>query len=145
MQTIVFKTVKISKTSDRTPPLVNAGPNQTKSAEFKQEGSASDSRSGIAFVEWRKFSGPGDVTFVPLKDLSTTISADTDGQYVIRLTATDNAGNSAFSEFTLCWGATSGCEDTDSGGGFGSSTVAIFIVAILAVVFIWFGIRFVIP
>lgn len=51
-------------------------------------------------------SGPGVITFGTPAALNTTISANTDGVYVIRLTATDNAGNSSNSTFTLTWDTT---------------------------------------
>jgi hypothetical protein len=56
---------------------------------------------------WTKVSGPGTITFGDDDDEDTTVTADTDGTYVIRLTVTDLAGNSDYDEFTLVWDTTS--------------------------------------
>jgi len=89
---------------DTTNPVANAGAGQTKKAQFTQTGSATDTGgSGVAVYAWSKVSGPGTITFGTDYLAETTISADTDGTYVIRLTATDNATNSGTDDFTLIW------------------------------------------
>jgi hypothetical protein len=88
---------------DKTPPTVSAGADKTAGAAFARVGTAADVTSGIATIAWTKVSGPGSVTFTPANALSTTISAGTDGSYVLRLTATDGAGNSAHSDMNLVW------------------------------------------
>jgi len=90
---------------DLTKPVVNAGLDQLKNAIFTQTGSATDT-NGIASFAWSKVSGTGAVAFGTINSSSTTISADTNGAYVIRLTATDNAGNVNSDDFDLTWDAT---------------------------------------
>lgn len=89
---------------DITPPTVNAGADQTKNTSFTQTGTASDTTSGIVTYIWSKVSGPGTITFGSATSEDTTIAASVDGTYVIRLTSTDLAGNSAYDEMTLAWG-----------------------------------------
>ncbi len=90
-------------TTDVTPPVVDAGIDQTQNSQFTQDATASDATSGIATYQWSKISGPGAITFGTATSQDSTVSADTVGTYVIRLTVTDQAGNSNFDEFTLTW------------------------------------------
>ncbi len=92
---------------DTTNPVANAGADQIKKTQFTQTGSATDTGgSGVASYSWSKVSGPGAINFGTSTTAQTTISVDTDGSYVIRLTATDNATNSGTDDFTLIWDAT---------------------------------------
>ncbi len=91
---------------DTSIPIVDAGPNVISNAPFLQNGTTSDSISGIATYQWTQVSGPGAIIFGTDTAEDTTIDADADGTYVIRLTVTDNAGNQAWDEFTLTWDAT---------------------------------------
>jgi len=84
---------------------VDAGPDKTTNASFTQNGTASDIGSGIATYGWTKDSGPGAISFGTPDAVSTTISADTVGTYVIRFTVTDIAGNSSYDTMTLTWEA----------------------------------------
>jgi hypothetical protein len=102
-QTTVSKTVKI----DKSEPTVNAGSDQTKNTSFTQNATVSDNISEVASYLWEKVSGPGTVTFGTATAEDTTVSASEDGTYVIRLTVTDNAGNSTYDEFELNWDTTS--------------------------------------
>lgn len=90
---------------DQTNPNVNAGLDKTTNTQFTQDATVSDEDSGVAAYLWEQISGPdgGTVTFNTPAAEDTTISADLDGTYIIRLTVTDNAGNSAFDEMTLVW------------------------------------------
>lgn len=90
-------------TIDKTNPTVNAGTDASANAQYTQNATASDALAGIATYQWSKTSGPGTVTFGSATSEDTTISANADGTYVIRLTVTDNASNSAYDEFTLTW------------------------------------------
>ncbi|MFA5925784.1 MAG: Ig-like domain-containing protein [Parcubacteria group bacterium] len=90
---------------DTDGPITDAGSDETKNAQFSKNGAASDNVSGIAGYLWEKQSGPGIITFGTATDEDTTVSTDTDGTYVIRFTTNDNAGNSAYDEFTLTWDA----------------------------------------
>ena len=98
---------------DIANPIVDAGTDATVNAPYILDATASDATSGIATYQWTQESGPGNITFGSPNAEDTTISADTDGTYIIRLTVTDNAGNSAFDEFELTWDATS--PNVDSG------------------------------
>lgn len=95
---------------DTTSPAVDAGSNQNKSSQFTQTGSVTDD-FGIASYAWSMVSGPGVVSFGSANSSSTTISVSVTGTYVIRLTAADNAGNSASDDFTLVW------TQSSTGGG----------------------------
>ncbi|MFA5934346.1 MAG: LamG-like jellyroll fold domain-containing protein [Candidatus Paceibacterota bacterium] len=86
---------------DITVPTTTVGLDQTRSSTFTQTSTSSDTTSGIASYLW---SGIG-ITFGTTTASSTTISATTDGTYTIRLTVTDNAGNSTYDEYILTWDA----------------------------------------
>ncbi len=87
--------------TDQTAPTVNAGSDQTTREVFTTSASASDSTAGIATYAWTKTSGVGNITFGSAGSLNTTVTADVSTTYVLRLTVTDNAGNSSYDEFTL--------------------------------------------
>ena len=89
---------------DVTAPGVDAGVDQTRNAAFIQSASVSDATA--LKYQWTKQSGPGTLTFNEPNASSTTISASSDGSYVVRLIATDAAGNSAYDEMTLVWDTT---------------------------------------
>jgi len=82
-------------------PVVSAGGNLTRVGLFTLAGSASDA-SAMSYL-WTKLSGPGSVSFGNPRALSTAVSASLSGTYKLRLTATDAAGNSAYSDMTLAW------------------------------------------
>jgi len=88
-------------TFDKTIPAVNAGTSKTEHASFTQIATATDT-NGMTYA-WTKQSGPGAITFTPPDQLTTNIGANADGTYVLRMTATDFAGNAAYSEMTLVW------------------------------------------
>lgn len=93
-----------SITYDRTNPVVSAGDDNEINQQFTQTSAdASDVGSGIDFVVWTETSGPGTVTFDTADEVMTDISTNTDGTYVLRLTAEDEAGNTASDEMTLIW------------------------------------------
>ncbi|NOQ56067.1 MAG: hypothetical protein GQ477_04655 [Nanohaloarchaea archaeon] len=102
VQDTVTVTIKIDKAS----PTVDAGTDKTTNAQILQTATTSDNLSGIASHNWTKTSGPGIITFDTPTEETTTISADTDGTYIIRLTATDNVGNTGYDEMTLIWDTT---------------------------------------
>jgi hypothetical protein len=113
VQTTVSRTIKI----DKTNPTVDAGSDQDKTSQFTQASTDSDSLSGINSYLWSQVSGPGTITFGSAALSDTTISASADGDYVIRMTVTDRAGNSASDTFNLTWSTTSGGGGGDTGGG----------------------------
>ncbi|RYZ56085.1 MAG: hypothetical protein EOP07_13050, partial [Proteobacteria bacterium] len=86
---------------DTVLPLVSVGGNRLSNTTISMTPTASDAFSGIATYAWTKTSGTPNVTFSAATAMNTDITASTDGAVVIRLTVTDNAGNSAYSEFTF--------------------------------------------
>lgn len=95
--------IEVTLSPDTTPPEVSAGEDAgAKNAPFTQEGTATDA-NGIASIIWSKVSGPGRVLFGASNARRTTVRVDTDGPYTIRLTVTDNAGNSSSDETTFTW------------------------------------------
>jgi len=84
---------------DTTVPVVSAGPDQMKNAQFTQTATATDA-SPMEY-SWTEQSGPDALIFGSPLELSTTITAAASGTYIIRFTATDAAGNSSFSEMKL--------------------------------------------
>ena len=88
-------------TWDTIPPAVNAGADEVENALFSHTGTATDLNN--VTVVWTKFSGPGTITFSAPTNLTTNISADTDGDYVIKLTATDDVGNLTSDTFNLTY------------------------------------------
>jgi len=79
---------------DKVAPSVSAGSDVSSEGTGTLNGSASDS-NGIASYQWTKVSGSGTISFGSSTSEDTTVSASSAGSYVLRLTATDNAGNSA--------------------------------------------------
>jgi len=72
---------------------------------------------------WTLESGPGGLVFGPIEvkgdTVYTTILADTDSDsvpYVLRLTETDNAGNSGYDEVSIYWDRTAPDPPTFTGG-----------------------------
>ncbi|MDP3882565.1 MAG: hypothetical protein Q8Q48_00730 [Candidatus Staskawiczbacteria bacterium] len=90
---------------DKTNPSVDAGVDQAESTQFLQDATVSDATSGVASYQWSKTSGSGTITFGTPNAEDTTVSANVVDTYIIRLTVTDNVGNSAYDEFTLTWQA----------------------------------------
>ncbi len=88
---------------DATAPTMGAGADVLTKTQTTQTGTASDDGSGLASYLWEKQSGPGTITFGSANALITTVSANTDGTYVLKLTVTDVAGNSASDTFQLIW------------------------------------------
>ena len=94
-------------TVDQIAPSVYAGTDKEVNATVFQDTLTSDlaPSSGIASYIWTQQSGPfgGTVSVTPIIDGDANLSANVDGTYVLRLTVTDNAGNSASDEMTLIW------------------------------------------
>jgi len=62
--------------------------------------------ASISTIAWSKVSGSGKVIFGPPNAAQTSVRADTDGGYTIRLTAVDTAGNSSSDDVTFMWDTT---------------------------------------
>ncbi|MBL4644665.1 MAG: DUF5011 domain-containing protein, partial [Candidatus Pacebacteria bacterium] len=97
---------------DRTDPSVDAGADKEVNADEGQDATISDGGSDLLTWTWSQTSGPGTATFTPATgtdpsvDPDTTISADTDGTYVLKLTVEDHAGNVATDELEFIWDTT---------------------------------------
>ncbi len=78
-------------------PVVNAGPDQTIKlpASATMQGSVTDdglpNPPATVTSNWSQVSGPGTASFTDPSDPATSVSFDTDGTYVLRLTGDDSA------------------------------------------------------
>ncbi|HON79748.1 MAG TPA: Ig-like domain-containing protein, partial [Spirochaetota bacterium] len=79
-------------TVDKTGPSVNAGSDCISNIPVEISGTANDPH-GVASYKWTVDSGPGTVNFGSDTSAKTSVSAAIDGEYQLRLTATDVAGN----------------------------------------------------
>jgi hypothetical protein len=95
----------VTFTLDSSLPLVNVGIDLATNAAFIVTGSATD-LTALTYA-WSQTSGPGVANFSVPNSLSTSITADLPGNYVLRLTATDVLGHIQFDELNLNWDATS--------------------------------------
>ncbi|MBP9708451.1 MAG: Ig-like domain repeat protein [Oligoflexales bacterium] len=95
----------ITITKDTVLPSVNAGSDVLSKVQVNLNATVSDS-NGIYTYAWTKQSGTGTITFGTASAKDTTVSANADEPYTLRLTATDNAGNSAYDEMMLTWDTT---------------------------------------
>jgi hypothetical protein len=84
---------------DTTPPAVDAGANPgwltSGTPSRSLAATVTDATSGVGSYAWAMTSGPGTVTFSNAAVEDPSVSASAEGSYVLTLTATDNAGNSA--------------------------------------------------
>jgi hypothetical protein len=83
-------------TWDTSAPQIEAGAD----ANTAQALTRSAQIQGANTITWTKIQGPGQLQFSPSNAATTTISADQDGEYIIQVTAEDEAGNSAADSFT---------------------------------------------
>ena len=88
---------------DKSAPTVNAGTSKVTNVQLNQDATVDANISGVQTYSWTKVSGPGTLTFGTSNAEDTTIQADTEGVYVLRLNVTDNANNSAFSDINFTW------------------------------------------
>ena len=80
--------------------MITALVDQSVSTTYSYDATVTDNL-GIASYSWTDQGATGQVTFGSSSSEDTTISADRDGVYTLRLTATDHGGNSAFDEMTF--------------------------------------------
>jgi len=83
------------------PPVVNAGVDKNITLPVNSvtlSGSATDADGSIATYAWTKTSGPSTPTLSGAASSSLSVSNLIAGTYLFRLTATDNAGASAWDE-----------------------------------------------
>lgn len=74
-----------------TPPVVNAGADDTIVLKYTLTGSATDNDSVVSY-KWTKQSGPTGLVFETSTAPVTNITGIKKGTYVFKLTATDNQG-----------------------------------------------------
>jgi RHS repeat-associated protein len=88
--------VQVTVTAINRAPVVNAGPDQAinlPALTVSLSGTATDDglpAGSTLTTTWSKVSGPGTVSFADAAQLATTVTFDTPGTYVLRLTATDS-------------------------------------------------------
>ena len=92
-------------TWDTTGPTINIGSDLLVKQLYNMNATVTDT-NGVATYTWSKQSGTGDITFGTDSAEDTTIAADADEAYVIRLTAVDSAGNSSYEEINFTWDTT---------------------------------------
>jgi hypothetical protein len=90
--------VTVIVSSTNTPPTVSAGPNQTitlptSSVTLAGSASANSPATSITTYAWAQLSGPNTGTFSNTAIAGPTFSGLIAGTYVLKLTATDNNGN----------------------------------------------------
>jgi len=92
-----------SFTWDNVVPSVNVGSDILTNAGTTSTVTTtnSDSLAGIASYAWSHVSGPATASFGSGTAANSNITTTTDGAYVVRLTVTDNAGNTNFDELTV--------------------------------------------
>lgn len=107
---------------DLSVPSVDVGIDKTTNAIFTQDATVNGAIAGVASYQWSKQAGPGTITFGSATSEDTTISANQDGTYTIRLTVVDNAGNSTYDEMTLIWDTTKPASTVTTSGIVGPNT-----------------------
>ena len=86
------------------PPLANAGPDkniQLPANSTTLNGSGTDADGTIVSYNWTKISGPNGSALSAPNSATTNVTGLTAGQFVYRLTVTDNAGATAYDEVTI--------------------------------------------
>lgn len=123
LQATVSRTVKI----DKTAPVVDAGADVITNVQVLQDATVDGSVSGVASYLW---TGAAEINFGTASAEDTTIDATTDGNYVIRLTVVDNAGNSNFDEINFVWDVTDPVTTDDAPVGWQLSDVTVTLTPI---------------
>lgn len=86
------------------PPVANAGPSQTITLPENTatlSGSGTDTDGTIVAYNWALQSGPEEVVFSSPNEATTQISSLIEGNYIFKLTVTDNDGAAAESNTTV--------------------------------------------
>jgi hypothetical protein len=95
--------INVNATS-KTPPVANAGGNQTISLPANTvtlSGGGTEAGGTIASFLWTKVSGPSQSTIVSSGTASTAINNLVQGVYTFQLTVTDNSGATGTSSVTV--------------------------------------------
>ncbi len=88
---------------DTTAPSVNAGQDVVIGTATALQGSFG---ADAVTTSWRKVSGTGTISFSSLTSPTPTVSASADGTYILELSATDAAGNTASDQMQFQWNTT---------------------------------------
>lgn len=106
---------RIVQVRDTVSPTVDAGPDRITNETIFQDATASDFPFAISSYLWEQISGPGTLSFSPDANREDVLmSADVDGVYTARLTATDAGSNTASDTMQLTWDTTA--PDVNVGG-----------------------------
>ncbi|HET9235818.1 MAG TPA: hypothetical protein VFO10_01125, partial [Oligoflexus sp.] len=89
-------------TWDTSAPQIEAGADANTAQALTRNAQV----QGAKTLTWTKIQGPGQLSFSPDNAASTIISADQDGEYIIQVSAEDEAGNSAADSFTWSYDRT---------------------------------------
>jgi poly(3-hydroxybutyrate) depolymerase len=93
---IAKDSVNINVALPNTPPVANAGPDQTitlpTNSVTLNGSSSSDADGTITSYAWSKISGPSSYTIVNASGASTAVNSLVQGTYLFRLVVTDNNG-----------------------------------------------------
>lgn len=125
---VAGNTTSYQFTYDSTPPAVNAGEDQDDIDGLST--TLSPETDVIEGMAWEMVSGPGIAEVTPIPNGSDVrVDVDTEGTYVLRLTAYDTAGNENFDDVTLTFVAPETEDDggeetpaTDTGSDTGAGT-----------------------
>ena len=96
--------VTVSQAIVNNPPVANAGPDkniQLPANSTTLNGSGTDTDGTIVSYSWTKISGPNGSALSAPNSATTNVTGLTAGQFVYRLTVTDNAGATAFDDVTI--------------------------------------------
>ena len=85
-------------TWDTTGPTVDVGGDITIGSTISRTATVS---GDAASYLWSQESGPGTINFSDEDDITTDISANVDGTYVVRLTVADSLGNTSWDELNF--------------------------------------------
>lgn len=98
-----YVSVKVNPAKLQTPPVANAGPDQTILADssFTLTGSGTDSDGSIIRYNWKKLEGSDKSRIANENDSVTSVLDLLPGQYVFEFTVTDNDGLTATDTMVL--------------------------------------------
>lgn len=92
---------------DQTPPEISFTPSDQLiiNSPDTQNGTFFDDNPIDSYL-WEQTGGPGTISFSDETLQAPEVSADTEGEYTLKVTATDAAGNSTFNTINMIWDIT---------------------------------------
>jgi len=96
--------VTVSAATINNPPVANAGPDKTIQLPTNSttlNGSGTDNDGSIVSYTWTKISGPNGSALSAPNNATTNVTGLTAGQFVYRLTVTDNSGATAYDDVSI--------------------------------------------